>query len=121
MTTAASTKQTHHDQYIDGAWVPSADGRTFEDVNPYTGQVIGTVAAATRDDARRAIEAASAAFPAWAATPPAVRQRIFLAAADILERRRDEVVGLLATETGCTFGFAMFQMGFVPGLFRQAA
>lgn len=121
MTTAASTKQTHHDQYIGGAWVPSADGGTFEDVNPYTGQVIGTVAAATREDARRAIEAAAAAFPAWAATPPAVRQRIFLAAADILERRRDEVVGLLATETGCTFGFAMFQMGFVPGLFRQAA
>ena len=30
-------------------------------------------------------------------------------------------MGLLANETGCTFGFAMFQMGFVPGLFRQAA
>ena len=79
------------------------------------------MAAGTREDARKAVEAASAAFPAWAATPPAARQRIFLAAADILERRRDEVVALLATETGCTFGFAMFQMGFVPGLFRQAA
>ena len=121
MATAASTKQTHHDLYIGGAWVPSAGGGTFEDVNPFTGEVLGTVAAATREDARRAIEVASAAFPGWAATPPAARQRIFLAAADILERRRDEVVGLLATETGCTFGFAMFQMGFVPGLFRQAA
>jgi acyl-CoA reductase-like NAD-dependent aldehyde dehydrogenase len=52
---------------------------------------------------------------------PAERQRIFLAAADILESRRDEVVSWLARETGCTFGFGMFQMGFVPGLFRQAA
>ncbi len=121
MATAASAKQTHHDLYIGGASVPSAGGGTFEDVSPYTGEVLGTVAAATREDARRAIEVASAAFPAWAATPPAARQRIFLAAADILERRREEVVGLLATETGCTFGFAMFQMGFVPGLFRQAA
>jgi acyl-CoA reductase-like NAD-dependent aldehyde dehydrogenase len=121
MTIAANTKGTHHDLYIGGAWVPAASGETFEDRSPYTGEVLGTVAAAIREDARRAVEAASAAFPAWAATPPAARQRIFLAAADILERRRDEVVALLATETGCTFGFAMFQMGFVPGLFRQAA
>ncbi len=65
--------------------------------------------------------AAAAAAPGWAATVPAERQRVFLAAADILERRRDEVVSWLARETGCTFGFGMFQMGFVPGLFRQAA
>src|SRR3989304_117560 len=59
--------------------------------------------------------AAAEAFPAWAKTPPAARQRIFLRAADILERRQDEVVSLLARETGCSFGFGMFQMGFVPG------
>ena len=39
----------------------------------------------------------------------------------MLESRRDEVVSMLARETGCTFGFGMFQMHFVPGLFRQAA
>ncbi len=121
MTMAAGTTQTHYGQYIGGAWVPALSGRTFQDMAPYTGEVLGTVAASAREDAKRAVEAASAAFPAWAATLPAVRQRIFLAAADILERRQDEVVRLLATETGCTFGFAMFQMGFVPGLFRQAA
>jgi acyl-CoA reductase-like NAD-dependent aldehyde dehydrogenase len=120
MTIAAKSIRTHHDLYIGGAWVPAASGKTFEDGNPYTGEVLGTVAAGTREDARVAVATASAAFPAWAATPPAARQRIFLAAADILERRRDEVVALLASETGCTFGFAMFQMGFVPGLFRQA-
>jgi acyl-CoA reductase-like NAD-dependent aldehyde dehydrogenase len=67
------------------------------------------------------VEAAAGAFPAWSQAPPAERQRIFLAAADILERRGDEVVGLLARETGCTFGFGMFQLQFVPGLLRQAA
>ena len=61
------------------------------------------------------------AAPGWAQSPPAERQRIFLAAADILESRRDEVVSWLARETGCTFGFGLFQLGFVPGLFRQAA
>ena len=79
------------------------------------------VAAGTRADARRAVEAAAAAAPAWAQTPPAVRQGIFLKAADVLESRRDEVVSLLARETGSTFGFGMFQMHFVPGLFRQTA
>jgi len=50
-----------------------------------------------------------------------VRQGVFLKAADILESRQDEVVSWLARETGATFGFAMFQMHFVPGLFRQTA
>jgi acyl-CoA reductase-like NAD-dependent aldehyde dehydrogenase len=51
-----------------------------------------------------------------------MRQGIFLKAADILESRQDEIVSLLARETGSTFGFAMFQAHvFVPGLLRQAA
>jgi acyl-CoA reductase-like NAD-dependent aldehyde dehydrogenase len=79
------------------------------------------VAAGTRDDAARAVAAAAEAFPAWSQSVPAERQRIFLKAADILESRRDEVVSLLASETGCTFGFGMFQVGFVLGLLRQAA
>ncbi len=77
--------------------------------------------AGTREDARRAVDAAAAAFPAWAESPPALRQRIFLKAADILEARMDDVVSWLARETGASFGIGMFQMGFVPGLFRQAA
>ena len=72
-------------------------------------------------DAERAVAGAAAAFPEWAAAPPAVRQQVFLRAADILESRRDEIVGLLARETGCTFGFGMFQTIFTPGLLRQAA
>src|SRR5215470_2728140 len=108
-------------QFIGGEWVDAAGGATFADADPFTGQAVATVPAGGGEDARRAIEAAAAAFPAWSAAPPAVRQGVFLRAADLLEARRDEVVSLLARETGCTFGFGMFQMGFVPGLFRQAA
>ena len=106
---------------VGGERVGSADGATFDDLDPYTGDVVARVPAGGREDARRAIDAAADAFPAWAKTPPAVRQQIFLRAADILERRQDEVVSLLARETGASFGFGMFQMHFVPGLFRQAA
>lgn len=108
-------------QFIGGEWVDAADSRRFEDRDPFTGDVVAIVPAGGADDARRAVDAAAAAFPEWAATPPAARQAIFLEAAEILEAKRDEVVSMLARETGCTFGFGMFQMGFVPGLFRQAA
>lgn len=108
-------------QFIGGDWVDAADGDTFEDLDPYTSEVVATVPAGGAEDTRRAIEAAAAAFPAWSSTPPAERQRVFLKAADALEGRMDEVVELLARETGCSFGFGMFQMHFVPGLFRQAA
>jgi acyl-CoA reductase-like NAD-dependent aldehyde dehydrogenase len=108
-------------QFIGGDWVGAIDGRTYEDLDPFTGDTVAHVPAGSRADARRAIEAAAAAFPAWSETPAGERQRIFLKAADLLESRRDDVVGWLARETGCSFGFGMFQMGFVPGLFRQAA
>ena len=120
-TSTAPVQPAHHDHFIGGSWVEASDGKRFDDLNPYTGDVVSTIAAGTRDDARRAVDAAAAAFPTWSKTPPAVRQQIFLDAATILERRNDEVVAWLANETGCTFGFAMFQMHFVPGLFRQAA
>jgi len=120
MATAAEAVRDYR-QYIGGEWAAAASGETFVDADPFTGEPVATVPAGGAEDARRAIEAAAAAFPSWSATPPAERQRIFLKAADVLESRRDEVVPLLARETGCTFGFGMFQLGFVPGLFRQAA
>src|ERR671918_289299 len=113
---------TEYRHFIGGDWTQASGGATFDDLDPYSGELVAQVAAGTREDARRAVEAAQAAFPTWSQTSPAERQRIFLAAADILERRADEVVGLLARETGCCiYGFGMFQLGFVPGLLRQAA
>ena len=107
--------------FVAGAFVEAEGGRTFENRDPFTDELVSEVAAGSRGDAQRAVEAAAAAFAEWSQTPPAARQGIFLKAADVLEARQDEVVSMLARETGCTFGFGMFQMHFVPGLFRQAA
>ena len=107
--------------FIGGEWSDAAGSRTFENRDPFTREIVAEVAAADRDDAARAVQAAADAFPAWSSTPPGARQAVFLKAADILEQREEEVVSLLARETGCTFGFGMFQAHFVPGLFRQAA
>src|SRR5471032_314310 len=119
MATVEAVRESQ--QFIGGEWVDAAGGETFDVTDPFTGEVVVRVPAATRADAARAVAAAAGAFPAWSQTPPAERQRIFLKAADVLETRLEEVVGLLARETGATFGFGMFQMHFVPGLFRQAA
>ena len=119
---ATEIRETTANQlFIGGEWVAAEGGRTFEDRDPFSGEVLVEVAAGSRDDARRAIDVAAAAAPAWAQAPPAARQGFFLKAAEILEGRQDEVVSLLARETGCTFGMGMFQMHFVPGLLRQAA
>ncbi len=107
--------------YIDGEWREALDGARYDDINPYTGGVFARVAAGKRADAALAVAAAAAAFPAWSRSLPAERQALFLKAADILEKKRDRIITILADETGCAFGFAMFQAMFTPGLLREAA
>ena len=107
--------------YINGEWIDASSGETFEDYNPYTGEVFAKVASARKEDARKAIDAAAAAFPAWSQTPPGERRMYFLKAADILEKKQKDILTVLNEETGCTFGFAMFQLMFTPGLLREAA
>ena len=110
-----------HKMFIGGKWIESTSGETFDDLNPFTGEVYAQVPAGTREDARQAIDAAKAAFPGWASSSPASRRQIFLAAADIMERRQDELVKAMMEEVGGTIGISMFQMHFVPGLYRMAA
>jgi acyl-CoA reductase-like NAD-dependent aldehyde dehydrogenase len=63
----------------------------------------------------------AAAFPAWAELPPAEKQAMFLRAADIVERRREEIIALLAAETGCAGAFGGFQVITAVRLLRQAS
>jgi len=107
--------------YINGEWSEALSGQVYEDYNPYTGEVFATVPAGSRPDARRAIEAASAAYPLWSSSLPGERRDLFLKAADILEKKQQDIVQILGDETGCTVGFAMFQTTFTPGLLREAA
>jgi acyl-CoA reductase-like NAD-dependent aldehyde dehydrogenase len=119
MATVEAVRETQ--QFVGGEWVDASDGGTFDVRDPFTGDVVVRAPAGTRADAASAVAAAAAASATWSQSAPAERQRIFLKAADVLESRLEEVVGLLASETGATFGFGMFQMNFVPGLLRQSA
>jgi acyl-CoA reductase-like NAD-dependent aldehyde dehydrogenase len=67
---------------IGGEWVEASGGGTFERSDPLTGDTVTRAAAAGRANARRAVDAAAAAFPAWAATPAGERRKLLNAAAE---------------------------------------
>ncbi|UQU62151.1 aldehyde dehydrogenase family protein [Couchioplanes caeruleus] len=106
---------------IGGEEVPAAHGRTTEDLNPHTGDVLAEVAAASPADVTRAVDAASAAFPAWSATPPTQRRRVLSHAADLLEERAADAAALMAGETGGALGWSMFNVGLAAAMLREAA
>lgn len=107
--------------YINGEWVASLSGHEHADRDPWTGEPLAKIASGNADDARRAIEAAHAAFPGWASLLPDQRHEIFRRAAEVLDRRRTEIAGLLAAETGCGAYFAAIQLDFSRSLLHQAA
>ena len=73
MEATASTLTTHRTtHFINGRW-SAAGGRTFQDLNPFNGEVVAEVAAGGRAEAAEAVAAADAAFPAWEAMLPGVR------------------------------------------------
>ncbi|KUN29760.1 salicylaldehyde dehydrogenase [Streptomyces antibioticus] len=109
------------DLFIAGKDVPAASGRTTDDINPFTGEVYATVAAAAPEDVRRAVDAAHAASEAWAATTPFERRAVFLKAADLLDERGDEVADLMAQEAGGTRPWAYFNVALAANILREAA
>ncbi|MEA2362355.1 MAG: hypothetical protein QOD71_1500 [Thermoleophilaceae bacterium] len=86
--------------FVDGEWCDAAGGATAEATSPATGESLGPVAEGTRDDARRAIAAANAAFPSWAARTGFERAELLHRVADACERRSDELARILTLDQG---------------------
>lgn len=98
-------RQVKH--FIDGRFVDSADGRTFESVSPIDDTAIAEVAEADASDVDRAVQAARAAFPAWAATDPAERKRILFAIADGIDARAEELAEWETRDMGKPYAAAL--------------
>jgi len=74
-----------------------------ENLNPAnTDDVIGSVRQATRDEAKRAVDAAAEAFRGWRTTPAPARGRIVARAARLLEEHKEELAQILTREEGKT-------------------
>ncbi len=100
MTVEPATINSPAAMFIDGRWTASASGETFEATSPSSGRVIGSLPKGGRDDARRAIAAAVAAGPAWAARSPFDRAAVLTRVADVLQRRTDELATALTLDQG---------------------
>jgi vanillin dehydrogenase len=106
---------------IDGAESVSEGNASFERRNPVTGEVATRAPAARRADVERAVEAAAAAFPAWAATGPNARRAILVKAADALDARTPEFIETGMAETGATGPWMGFNVFFAANMLREAA
>ena len=99
----------------------AADGRTFDRIDPFTGNVASRAAAASIGDAIAAVDAAAAAFPAWSALGPSERRRMLLKAADLLDAKGAEFSALMTAECGAIGPWGHFNSHFAASLMREAA
>ena len=91
-------REVHH--FIDGRTVSGQSGRFGDIFDPNTGAVQGRVALASEAEVVRAIDAAQAAFPGWAATNPQRRARVLFEFKRLVEAHIDELAELLSSEHG---------------------
>jgi len=92
--------------FIGGRRVAGTSGRTADVMQPMDGSVRGRVALASAAELRGAVENARAAQPAWAATNPQRRARVFMKFLDLVQREYDELAETLAREHGKTISDA---------------
>jgi betaine-aldehyde dehydrogenase len=86
--------------FIDGARVDAADGRTTELIDPSTGDVFANAALSGEADIDAAFQSSARAFASWRDTTPSERQRALLRIADAIEARADELVEVESQNTG---------------------
>ncbi len=98
----APPKVATQKMFIDGKWVESVSGKTFETLNPSTGEVICEVAEGDKADVDLAVKAARKAFESgpWSKLAPAGRGVLLNKLADAMESRLDELAALESLDNG---------------------
>ncbi len=93
--------------YINGAWVPSIDGRSFPVFNPATEDAFATIMLGGEKDTQAAIEAARNAFLDWSQTSPQDRVAYLQKLLDVYITRNDEMGAVISTEMGAPIDMAV--------------
>ena len=86
--------------FIDGAWRPSADGKTFDSFCPATGDKLASCAEATSQDVDAAVDAAWKAFATWKKTTVKERATLLNKIADIIDAHTDELALIETLDNG---------------------
>ncbi len=108
--------------YIGGSWVPSTGSGTLPVIDSTTEEVMATIPEGTAEDVDAAVEAASAALPAWSATSREERAKVLVRIGEALAARTDEIAAIISHEVGMPMTLSgMIQVGLPSGAFADAA
>lgn len=88
--------------YINGKWVDSVTGRTFDSLNPATGEVLAVLSDAHAGDVNAAVEAARKAFDEgpWSKMSAAERSRLIYKLADLMEENKEDLAQIDTLDNG---------------------
>ena len=105
---------------IDGAWVNASDGRTFDSINPTTGQVWSRIPEATHDDVDNAVRAADRAFNegSWAGMTPTARGHCLRRLADLLVEKSEDLGRTESIDTGKLLKETRWQAKYIAEFFH---
>ena len=92
--------------FINGAKAGTDSGRHADVYNPALGAPVARVVLGTAADVDAAVQAAAAAFPSWAATPPLARARVLLKYLQLCQQHTDDFAAMITREHGKTFADA---------------
>src|SRR6187455_721122 len=109
------------DLWIGGKWRKASDGGRFDVIDPATERKIASVASATPQDAIAAVDAASNAFPAWAAKKPRERGEILRKAFELIMRDAERLAKLITIENGKALSDSRGEVAYAAEFFRWNA
>ena len=109
------------DLWIGGQWRKASDHQRFEVIDPATERAIGSVASATVEDAKAALDAAQAAFAGWAAKKPRERGEILRKAYELIMRDAERLAKLITLENGKALPDSRAEVAYAAEFFRWNA
>jgi succinate-semialdehyde dehydrogenase/glutarate-semialdehyde dehydrogenase len=109
------------DLWIGGEWRKASDGARFDVIDPATENTVASVASATVEDAKAAVDAAAAAQPAWADKKPRERGEILRKAFDLIMRDAERLAKLITIENGKALSDSRGEVAYAAEFFRWNA
>jgi succinate-semialdehyde dehydrogenase/glutarate-semialdehyde dehydrogenase len=109
------------DLWIGGKWRKSSDGQRFDVIDPATENKITSVASATVEDAKAAVDAANDAFPGWAGKKPRERAEILRKAYELIMRDAERFAKLITIENGKALSDSRGEVAYAAEFFRWFA
>src|SRR5947208_5270804 len=109
------------DLWIGGKWRKSSNKIRFSVIDPSTEKKFASVASATVDDAKAAVDAASDAFPGWAGKKPRERAEILRKSYELIMRDAERLAKLITIENGKALSDSRGEVAYAAEFFRWYA